>query len=854
MTPDRWSRIESLFEQAADLPAAQRGAFLDAACRAEDGTPDRALREEIEGLLAAEAGADAFLHRVGETVLQPALDPLVGTRAGPWRIVREVGRGGMGTVYLAERADGRFEQRAALKVLHDARPSVVRRFEAERRLLARLDHPGVARLLDGGVLDDGRPYLVMEYVDGEPLTAYADRRALSVNERLALFAEVCEAVRYAHTRLVVHRDLKPSNILVTGTGESGLGTGENGPPHHSPRSSSPRVKLLDFGIAKLLGEEEAPALTTAGAAAPMTPEYAAPEQVRGDEVTTATDVYALGVLLYELLTGHRPYRLPSRVRHAVERAILEEEPTVPSAAAGQTDAPPSPDGTPDRTPEAIAAARGSAPDRLRRRLRGDLDQIILKALRKEPAQRYASAEALGRDLARHLDGLPVEARPPSAAYRAGRFARRHRAPLAAAAAALALMVALSALYAVRVTAARDRAEVQAARAERLTADLVALFEAGTPEQARGDTLTARELLAAGAARVEARLGDNPDADAPLALALARVYTSLADFPAAERWAARAQQLYERSDGAASVGAVEALEARALAAWRGSGEARVGGFLRAADRRARALGADSLRVRALAALGEFQSTHPDSTARAERTLAEALRIGRAAPDVRPLLLVPVLQETAFLRYRANRQDEAVALYREALAIVRAEHRTPHPDLAYALLMLARILPDADAEPLAREAVAVSRRVPRGTEPVEGRMLGFYADVVGRLGRTDEALRLARQALRADRRDYGPDHQVAANTWMTLAWHATQAGAHAEAEQAAREGVARIRQQHAPEDGWRLTAELQFATALLRAGKRAEAAALAGDLVRRFEAAGRADRVPLARALLDEAAGR
>ena len=305
-----------------------------------------------------------------------------GALIGPYRLVRELGQGGMGVVYLAERADGQFEQRVALKLIKRGMDSdeILRRFLAERQVLARLSHPHIARLLDGGVTAEGQPYFAMEYVDGVPLHHYCEERSLGFEDRLRLFREVCEAVQYAHRSLVVHRDLKPSNILVTSAGET---------------------KLVDFGIAKVLYEDVADRSVTRTDQRLMTPEYAAPEQVRGEPVTTATDVYALGAILYQLLTGRPPHQFTGRSRGGAVPHHLRGGPR--------------------------AAERGPCTrHRRRRRLRGDLDIIVLKALRKDPARRYPSVEALLEDLERHRTGLPVRARPDSVAYRARKFLGRHR--------------------------------------------------------------------------------------------------------------------------------------------------------------------------------------------------------------------------------------------------------------------------------------------------------------------------------------------------------------------------------------------------------------------------------------------
>jgi non-specific serine/threonine protein kinase/serine/threonine-protein kinase len=362
----------------------------------------------------------------------------------------------MGEVYLAARGDDAFEKRVAVKVIRTDVDLglVLQRFHEERQILARLEHPHIARLLDGGTTPDGRPFFVMEYVDGEPLREYCDERRLSVRRRLELFLSVCGAVHYAHQNLIVHRDLKPGNILVTAEGVP---------------------KLLDFGIAKLLRPDTAPAdaQATITVMRLLTPDYASPEQARGEPVTTATDVYSLGVLLYELLTGHRPHGLRGQSPEEVLAAVREEAPTAPSEVIRRPETAPAVAGGPPATVEAIAARRETRPEQLRRQLAGDLDTIVLMALRKEPARRYGSVEQLADDVRRHLSGRPVRARPDTLAYRAGKFVRRHRVSVAAAA-----LVLLSLVAGIAGTAWQARvAGIERARAERRFEDVRQLANA-----------------------------------------------------------------------------------------------------------------------------------------------------------------------------------------------------------------------------------------------------------------------------------------------------------------------------------------------------------------------------------------
>lgn len=444
MTPaERARRAQTLFEAALEVDASQRADFLKAACE-----EDAALREEVEGLLSSLEAAES--QGIFPSLLRMPPEPsLVDQKVGPYHVLSELGDGGMGVVYLAERADEQFQKRVALKVVKRGMDAshILNRFRQERQILAGLEHPHIARLLDGGVTTDGRPYFVMEYVDGVPITVYCDRKRLSIEERLRLFRQACAAVQYAHQNLVVHRDLKPSNVLVASDGG---------------------VKLVDFGIAKLLNADpsvQAAPLTSTGFQ-PMTPEYAAPEQVRGEVITTATDVYALGILLCELLTGRRPYMLKSHGRQEIERAILDEEPKRPSTIVTPRTEPVRGIAGQQITPEEVSRARRTRPQALRRMLKDDLDNIVLMAIRKEPSRRYMSAAQLEDDLRRYLEQQPIAARPDTFVYRSAKFLRRHRMGVAAAGAmVISLLGGLgAAVWQNRIAVAQRDLAVQTATA------------------------------------------------------------------------------------------------------------------------------------------------------------------------------------------------------------------------------------------------------------------------------------------------------------------------------------------------------------------------------------------------------
>ncbi|HUB01322.1 MAG TPA: serine/threonine-protein kinase [Terriglobales bacterium] len=445
MTTERWQRVKKLFAVALDTEPSQRSAFLDQAC-----ADDASLRSELEGLLAAEQEAGTgFLNRAamaGELGNDSSADAntWIGRRIGAYQIVEEIGFGGMGEVYRAFRADDQYRKQVAIKLVRSGQDSrfVISRFKNERQLLANLDHPNIARLLEGGTTEEGLPYFVMELVEGQPINEYCDHHKLATTARLILFLQVCSAVQYAHQRLIIHRDLKPSNILVT---------------------AEETPKLLDFGIAKILDPAEVSDASepTMSMFRLLTPAYASPEQVKGEEITTASDVYSLGVLLYELLTGHRPYRTVGRGPHEVTRAVCEYEPEKPSTVVRRAARETTGDVT-EIAAASVSAVRDGSTEKLRRRLKGDLDNIVQMALRKDPRRRYTTVEQFATDIRRHLENLPVIASKDTVPYRMSKFIGRHKAGVAATA-----MVAITLLIGIVVTVHEARvARVERAKAER----------------------------------------------------------------------------------------------------------------------------------------------------------------------------------------------------------------------------------------------------------------------------------------------------------------------------------------------------------------------------------------------------
>ncbi|MEM6792965.1 MAG: serine/threonine-protein kinase [Acidobacteriota bacterium] len=546
MNPDRLRRIAEVLEMCLEFDPALRKQYLQ-----QLGRSDRDLQSRVEALLQ---DLEAREPKAPGATRADAPPPVAGgvsdpEKIGAYRVVRWLGMGGMGTVYLAERADEEFERQVAVKVIRlgfgDV-PEVRKRFLSERQILATFEHPNIARMYEGGTTHDGHPFLVMEYVEGLPIDRYCDEHRLPIRERLKLFRQVCSAVEYAHRNLVVHRDLKPSNVLVT----------EDGTP-----------KLLDFGIAKLLDPDEFPLTVdfTETGGGPLTPNYASPEQIRGERVTTSSDVYALGVLLYKLLTGRLPFDRAKKSREALAEQAAVVSPTRPSLVIGaEGNRPSDSDGESERTgTESSLWSTDSSSHR--RQLAGDLDNIVLMAIRPEPERRYGSAEQLAEDLSRHLEGLPVAARDAGTWYRVSRFVRRNRLPVFFAASALALTLAFLSVtlrqnqqiraqadslraQAIDLEASNATARSQTARAVEIADFFVALFEELTPENARGEEVSGRDLLDIAADKLSTSPPGDPSVQARLLTTIGEIYTHVTDVTAARELLTQAVQEAETLGG------------------------------------------------------------------------------------------------------------------------------------------------------------------------------------------------------------------------------------------------------------------------------------------------------------------
>ena len=691
MDPERWHRARALFELALDYAPAQWDALLA-------GCDDAEVRAEARALLNADlhhsttsalaARAPDLLEALAEGETNAAAEGYLGKQFGVWRILQLLGQGGMGAVYLAERIEGGFTQRAALKLVRPGLggEDLLARFRYERQILAALEHPNIARLLDGGAGPDGEPFLALEYVEGEDLRDYCDTGRLGLDARLRLFLTVCAAVEHAHARLIVHRDLKPSNILVAADGS---------------------VKLLDFGIAKLLDAAHATEATVARLRM-FTPEYAAPEQVRGEPASTAVDVYALGVLLYELLTGRRPYRVDRSSAQAIERAVLTQEPGRPSSVVTR--------GTEGDSLSAVALAerRNDTAPRLRARLRGDLDAIVLKALRKVAADRYASVRLLAEDIQAHLERRPVAARHGSRRYRSARFVQRHAVAVGFSTLALcALLTGLGvALWqAHEASVQRDAAQAEAATSQATLEFMTGLFALADPGESQGKQVTARELLARGTERIRDQLRDQPAARAELLRAMGEAHLGLG--------------LYQQ--------ALPLLD-----------EARQGAADSSNATRSHAI--------ALQELGRYQEALDELL-----TLRDLLE--HAAPrDVSVIARVDL--RIAMALQSLNQLDAANVAYRRALEAQRdwlgAQHReTQETILRYASLLVLRDRED-DAHPLTAAVVdAVRKQQPRD-DAFLARAIGAHAMVVSNTGPVAEAEALRREQIRLNEAIYGVAH--------------------------------------------------------------------------------------------------
>ncbi len=781
LAAERWRQVRSILEVALAQTGSEREATLDRDCRG-----DAKLRQEVESLIAAHDSAGTFIDQ--PMIALADLEEEVGELIDAYRLDRLLAHGGMGTVYLASRVDSDFHQQVAMKILKRGMDTdeIVRRFAAERQILAGLEHPYIARLIDGGRTPDGRPYLVMEYVNGEPIDRYCDARRLSIRDRIQLFLRVCRAVHYAHQHLIVHRDLKPSNILVLASGEP---------------------KLLDFGIAKILAPMPFPwsVPATVPGSAPLTPEYASPEQVLGEQITTASDVYSLGVLLYELLTGQRPYRLTTRAPDQIIKAVCEAPAEKPSQAvrrlidrADRGKAAPL---------EAASTARGCEPRKLGRQLVGDLDTILLGALRKEPERRYATVVSFAQDLEHYLAGRPISARRESLTYRLGKLIGRHKlASGSSAVAAAALLALISALWLQRGQLLHEQVV-----STQVTEFLVELFRTPDPFEGSGERTTVRSVLQGGVNRLDRDLANAPEIRSELLEVLGRSHLNLALYDESRTLLQDALELRRElfgenhSEVAATIHLLADLDLQT-----GHFDAAEVGYRRALElRREKLRETDPAVLESLHGLA-VALDQLDQREAAEATYREALVLARRSAD-RSILPRLLDHFSEFLR-EADAYDEAREIATEALelhgrqkgpdhpdvatslnhlALIDKHHDPqraellllqaesiqrhaflhPHAQLALTLINLGNLMSEAgrleDAEKRFQEAAAIQEEVYTGPHPRRATTLDLLAGVQAGRGDLDGAIARRRDVLAMRQEMFGADHVETARSFNNLA---------------------------------------------------------------------------------------
>jgi serine/threonine protein kinase len=733
MTLDR----DALLKAVLQLPPEDRIAFLDEAC-----ATDTPLRLEIElllgelddtePLLPPGATADRPLGDDGRASPQRPAETLDGALVGAYRIVRELGRGGMAVVYLATRVDGGFTQEVALKLIRRGvdTDDVIARFRQERQILASLNHPNIAQLVDGGIAPDGRPFLAMELVRGEPIDRFCDAHHLSIDERLDLCVAVGGAVQYAHRALVVHRDLKPSNILIT---------------------PDRQVKLLDFGIAKLL-YTEAPELArpTRTSMRVMTPEYASPEQVKGEPITTAADVYQLGLLLFQLLTGRKAYSLTGLGPAEVERVICEQDPPRPSTVARGA-----------ATGETTHAGSRSLWRRRSRGVSPELDAIVLTALRKEPDRRYGSVQQLVDDIDRYRRGLPVTARGNSWKYRTGKFLRRHAAAVFAGVMMVAILAGVIAFYSARLAAERDNAQREAKTATSVALFAAGLFEANDPYRSNKGETTAREMLKRGAERIDTELAGQPDVQTRMMRFIADIYRKLGLYPQAVPLLRRALEIQRRTFGPRSTDVAQTLyiygatldtmgqykEARPL----------LEEALSVLEER---LGPNHLDVAKASAAVAALYRHIGSLAESRRLYERALAIEESALGPHHESVAIKVNNLGLVHESLGNRPEARRLFERAVAIHERNRGPDHPLVAAPLMNLADAYRYeknyAAARPLMERGIAITEKSFGSTHTDLATAINSLANLLNDTGAYEEARPLYERAIQVYQQALGHDH--------------------------------------------------------------------------------------------------
>jgi serine/threonine-protein kinase len=747
MDRDRWEKVQSLFHAAADLPKAEQENFLEHQCgkNSELCTDVMALlREDADG----GSMLDGELAQVADQILNGSESRAIPFKEfGPYRIKRVLGEGGMGVVYLAERED--LGNEVAIKVLRDAWVSPARRerFASEQRTLAQLNHPLIARLYDANTSADGTPFFVMEYVEGIPLTVYCTEHNCSIADRLHVFRAVCEAVQYAHQRAVIHRDLKPSNVLVRNDGT---------------------VRLLDFGIAKQMETLGEAADQTVTALRMMTPAYAAPEQIRGEPTGIQTDVYSLGVILYQLLTARLPFDFSNRTPAQAEKVLTETQPEPPSIASERS----------------AAASGGQRTDEASASAWADLDVLCLTAMHKDPTRRYPSVEALIRDVDHYLKGEPLDARADNWRYAAGKFASRNRSAVTVAAAVLAMVVALVVFYTWRLTKARNAALAESARTKRIQKFMLNLFQGGDEAAGPADNLRVVTLLDRGVQEAKS-LDNEPAVQAELYRTLGGIYEKLGKFDQAESLFVTAlnqrQAIFGPDSKESAESTVDLATLRDYEARLPEAEQLATDGLALTKRHSPA--SDPAVAKALTVLGKVQEDR-GSYDTAIKTLEEAVKMQSVKGEVSPEEATS-LYELANAHFYAGHYDTSQQLNERVLVLDKKIYGDGHPRVADILVNLGAIQYDtghyAEAEKYDRQALAIVQGWYGKDNPETADDLTILARALIRQKRYDEATDLLRQSLSIKERVYGTMHPSVASSLNELGSTALQQGNYDAAEQ-------------------------------------------------------------------------
>ncbi len=799
MSKDHWSQVRTLFQQALDQPEERRAEFLAEACEG-----DTSLLESVQGLL--DNDTEAFLSTPAYDLV-PLPDVEAGEHLGPYRLIRELGSGGMGRVFLAERDDGVYEKQVALKfVRHDVRSqAAIERFAAERRMLARLQHANIAALLDGGISESGIPYLVMEYVQGTSIHKYCDEQRLTIRERIELFVDVCAAVQHAHQQLIIHRDLKPGNILVTEDGNA---------------------KLLDFGIAKLLADETgADTPRTRTGMRMMTPEYASPEQINGESITTASDVYALGILLYEMITGRRPFAFGTHSLAEIARVVMDEHPRRPSTLITEEEGK-------TQTDDSVGHLRSTDPGRLVRQVQGDLDTVILKALHREPERRYPTAAAFGQDLERYLKGLPVAAKADSVGYRTRKFVERNRVGVLATVTGLLVLVSSSIFYGWSITKESARARTEANKSEQVVSFLQNVFGSARPEN-DGRAVTVLEVIEEAEATLAEELVGQPDVEAAVRATIGYTYQGLGLFERSQSQLVLAREILESQPDteprrlAQAVADIARLQSergvydsanahftQALAMYRrdapedeglddtlndfggmlaeqGHLEEAVPLLEEALEIRRVRLGPDAVPVALVLTNIAYTNLALGRPEIAGEQLAETIRI-YSAGEGHEYELATVLQSLAYTRV-SDDLDSADSLFQRTLELRRQIHGDRHPEVALGLHNLASQIHFRRGEyGRAEEMLLEALEIHREAFP-EGHLLPSVSHIsLGRVrlaqDRVVEAESTLRTGLEMQERLLPDDHAFLAQTRSLLGESLTRQGRYSEAEPLLLRGLA------------------------------------------------------------------